>query len=606
MQDDREAASILLSICPGPGPSAPPAAPPPDAAQPVVSPPVASAGVPRVPVESPRVAGLAIVVREPEELSDLPEASPPSPNKRMVWSEAMHARFEEAVYALGTEHAKPQAILRLMGHAAAKVTTCNIKSHLQKYRIRMAKHARLGLAAGLAAAAPHPSTPQPGLPPPAGAAAAGGCMGGGAGVYPEQLDEQYRLPSQGLLMQMHLRHNNIVRAQHAQAQAQAQHEFAAQMQMQMQMLQTQAQAQQQMIMSYAPAMHQGLRQGLRQPQMMHHAQVQPQLQHSPGAALPPPPLGYPAPFAPFPAHAHAAGMPPQPPLPPPPQQPPQPPQEPQQQPAAVASPPPPVQPPPPPVQPPPPPVQPPPPLHPAAATRPEPPKPPGDNSSLDTPDIFGRNDASEPLSRHSSSQSLSSPSLNSGLDSNLDSDLDSDLQHSGCAASRGSVSPARSTDSSNEGGAAGGTLNGSASSSDLSSGHGSLFGSSLGDSATSATTVAHGATGVARTAGQAYQVLPVDTNSATGHTGQASGQLKSFASSLPAPARADLPVDLSAHIKLSLELTSMMQSSVKLARQIRKLDSLLALPEEQLRQIDSSPAGLEALWAAVRAEDGGG
>ena len=67
-------------------------------------------------------------------------------SKRLVWTEELHLRFEHAVSQLGTENAKPQAILRLMG--VAGITTRNIKSHLQKYRLRLAKKQQGGGARG--------------------------------------------------------------------------------------------------------------------------------------------------------------------------------------------------------------------------------------------------------------------------------------------------------------------------------------------------------------------------------------------------------------------------------------------------------------------------
>mmetsp|Transcript_21391 Transcript_21391/g.57552 ORF Transcript_21391/g.57552 Transcript_21391/m.57552 type:complete len:359 (+) Transcript_21391:92-1168(+) len=59
-------------------------------------------------------------------------------NRRLVWTDDLHQRFEEAVATLGSENAKPQAIQQLMN--VDGITTRNIKSHLQKYRLRLQKH----------------------------------------------------------------------------------------------------------------------------------------------------------------------------------------------------------------------------------------------------------------------------------------------------------------------------------------------------------------------------------------------------------------------------------------------------------------------------------
>jgi len=66
---------------------------------------------------------------------------------RFVWSPEVHACFCEAVHQLGVDKAKPQAIAQLMqndatlaGHDGMGMPTRqNIKSHLQKYRLLLAK-----------------------------------------------------------------------------------------------------------------------------------------------------------------------------------------------------------------------------------------------------------------------------------------------------------------------------------------------------------------------------------------------------------------------------------------------------------------------------------
>jgi len=55
--------------------------------------------------------------------------------RRCVWTEDLHSRFESAVESLGLDHAKPMAILDHMG--VKGLTKANIKSHLQKYRMKV-------------------------------------------------------------------------------------------------------------------------------------------------------------------------------------------------------------------------------------------------------------------------------------------------------------------------------------------------------------------------------------------------------------------------------------------------------------------------------------
>ena len=71
-------------------------------------------------------------------------AGRPNQKQRFVWTAELHHRFEAAVNTLGIDHAKPQAIRRLMGCDGEEnaPTRQNIKSHLQKYRLFFSK--RLG------------------------------------------------------------------------------------------------------------------------------------------------------------------------------------------------------------------------------------------------------------------------------------------------------------------------------------------------------------------------------------------------------------------------------------------------------------------------------
>jgi len=66
---------------------------------------------------------------------------------RFVWEPEVHRRFCEAVHTLGVNSAKPQAIAHLMQmHGPGAPTRQNIKSHLQKYRIFLAKRQQASTA----------------------------------------------------------------------------------------------------------------------------------------------------------------------------------------------------------------------------------------------------------------------------------------------------------------------------------------------------------------------------------------------------------------------------------------------------------------------------
>lgn len=73
---------------------------------------------------------------------------------RFVWEPEVHKRFCEAVHTLGVHAAKPQAIAHLMQmHGPGAPTRQNIKSHLQKYRIFLAKRQQAAAAADSSSAA---------------------------------------------------------------------------------------------------------------------------------------------------------------------------------------------------------------------------------------------------------------------------------------------------------------------------------------------------------------------------------------------------------------------------------------------------------------------
>ena len=67
--------------------------------------------------------------------ADYDDDSQAGQKRRCVWTEDLHARFELAVESLGIDYAKPMAILDHMG--VKGLTKANIKSHLQKYRMKM-------------------------------------------------------------------------------------------------------------------------------------------------------------------------------------------------------------------------------------------------------------------------------------------------------------------------------------------------------------------------------------------------------------------------------------------------------------------------------------
>ncbi|KOO31246.1 hypothetical protein Ctob_007445 [Chrysochromulina tobinii] len=72
-----------------------------------------------------------------DELDDLVEDDAADGSRgrvRCVWTAELHDKFEAAIQAIGMEKAKPMGILMHMG--VTGITKANIKSHLQKYRVR--------------------------------------------------------------------------------------------------------------------------------------------------------------------------------------------------------------------------------------------------------------------------------------------------------------------------------------------------------------------------------------------------------------------------------------------------------------------------------------
>jgi len=73
--------------------------------------------------------------------------------QRFVWSKELHQRFCKVVHALGIDSAKPQKIAEELARLAPDVTglptRLNIKSHLQKYRLLLAKQRDEGDTLGL-------------------------------------------------------------------------------------------------------------------------------------------------------------------------------------------------------------------------------------------------------------------------------------------------------------------------------------------------------------------------------------------------------------------------------------------------------------------------
>ena len=96
--------------------------------------------------------------------------------QRFVWTPDLHHRFEIAVHKLGVANAKPQAIQQLMGSDddGRIPTRQNIKSHLQKYRLRTGHRSESGRSASSSGSQAGGSQ--------AGGSQAGGSQAGGSQV----------------------------------------------------------------------------------------------------------------------------------------------------------------------------------------------------------------------------------------------------------------------------------------------------------------------------------------------------------------------------------------------------------------------------------------
>jgi len=119
--------------------------------------------------------------------------------QRFVWTPDLHHRFEIAVHKLGVANAKPQAIQQLMGceDDSTIPTRQNIKSHLQKYRLRTGHRSESGRSASSSGGSQ------------AGGSQAGGSQAGGSQVgfaAPSQapLDPIAQKQQTGLLEQLEL------------------------------------------------------------------------------------------------------------------------------------------------------------------------------------------------------------------------------------------------------------------------------------------------------------------------------------------------------------------------------------------------------------------
>ena len=94
-----------------------------------------------VPSAHSTAAAAPISATGPDDDDDVPGSA--EKKARFVWEEDVHRRFCEAVHSLGVQAAKPQAIAHLMQmQGPGSPTRQNIKSHLQKYRIFLAKRAQ--------------------------------------------------------------------------------------------------------------------------------------------------------------------------------------------------------------------------------------------------------------------------------------------------------------------------------------------------------------------------------------------------------------------------------------------------------------------------------
>ena len=128
--------------------------------------------------------------------------------QRFVWTPDLHHRFEIAVHKLGVANAKPQAIQQLMGSDddGRIPTRQNIKSHLQKYRLRTGHRSESGRSAsssGSQAGGSQAGGSQAGGSQ-AGGSQAGGSQVGFAAASQAPLDPIAQKQQTGLLEQLEL------------------------------------------------------------------------------------------------------------------------------------------------------------------------------------------------------------------------------------------------------------------------------------------------------------------------------------------------------------------------------------------------------------------
>jgi len=132
--------------------------------------------------------------REDEEEAEV-EVEGGEKKQRFVWTPDLHHRFEIAVHKLGVANAKPQAIQQLMGSEEDGTipTRQNIKSHLQKYRLRTGHRSESGR-----------STSSSGVSSAGGSQAGGSQVGGFAAPSQAPLDPIAQKQQTGLIEQLEL------------------------------------------------------------------------------------------------------------------------------------------------------------------------------------------------------------------------------------------------------------------------------------------------------------------------------------------------------------------------------------------------------------------
>jgi SHAQKYF class myb-like DNA-binding protein len=119
--------------------------------------------------------------------------------QRFVWTPDLHHRFEIAVHKLGVANAKPQAIQQLMGceDDGTIPTRQNIKSHLQKYRLRTGHRSESSRSASSSGGSQAGGSQ-------AGGSQAGGSQVGFAAASQAPLDPIAQKQQTGLLEQLEL------------------------------------------------------------------------------------------------------------------------------------------------------------------------------------------------------------------------------------------------------------------------------------------------------------------------------------------------------------------------------------------------------------------